>query len=60
MEEDIRYFTTNGKNNMMECKDCDLVLMPENKKKRLFVQRYIVQPWIILQVLSPIKRNEKK
>ena len=32
MEEDIRYFTANGKKNMMECKDCDLVLMPENKK----------------------------
>ena len=32
MEEDIRYFTTNGKKIMMECKDCDLVLMPENKK----------------------------
>ena len=32
MEEDIRYFTANGKKNMMEFKDCDLVLMPENKK----------------------------
>ena len=32
MEEDIRYFTANGKKNTMECKDCDLVLMPENKK----------------------------
>ena len=31
VEEDIRYFTANGKKNMMECKDCDLVLMPKNK-----------------------------
>ena len=32
MEEDIRYFTANEKKNMMEYKECDLVLMPENEK----------------------------
>ena len=37
MEEDIRYFTANEKKNMMEYKECDLVLMPENEKNCLFV-----------------------
>ena len=30
MEEDVRYFTANGKNNNTKCKDCELILIPEN------------------------------
>ena len=55
MEEDVSHFIVNRKKNRMEFKDYDLILMP--KKKRLFVQRYIVHPWIMLQVLSPINRT---
>ena len=32
MEKDIRDFTANGKKNMMECEDCDLVSMPSKNK----------------------------
>ena len=32
MEKDIRVFTGNGKMNMMECKDCDKLLMPSKNK----------------------------
>ena len=32
MEKDIRVFTANGKKNMMECEDCDSLLMPSQNK----------------------------
>ena len=32
MEKDIRVFTANGKKNMMECEDCDSLLMPSKKE----------------------------
>ena len=32
MEKDIRVFTGNGKMNMMECEDCDKLLMPSKNK----------------------------
>ena len=32
MEKDIRVFTGNGKMNMMECEDCDSLLMPSKNK----------------------------
>ena len=32
MEEDVRYFTANGKQKNTKCKDCDLILITENSK----------------------------
>ena len=32
MEEDVQYLTANEKKKYMKCKDCDLILIPENSK----------------------------